>query len=147
MFTKYRESKAYNLIQVLIYLFIYFCFLGPPSWPMEVPKLGVESELQLPTYSTATAKQHPCCVCTLHHSSQQYRIANPLSAVRDRTGILMYTSQIHFCCTTMGTPTSTILKSCLVQSHWPRFWSVKSSLTIIMNFKNLEISIEVFVYT
>ena len=30
-------------------------FLGPHSWSMEVPRLGVESELQLPAYTRATA--------------------------------------------------------------------------------------------
>ena len=33
-----------------------FCFvLGPHSWHMEVPRLGVKSEQQLPVYTTATA--------------------------------------------------------------------------------------------
>ena len=38
---------------------------------MEVPRLGVKSELQLPAYSTATATQDPSHVCNIHHSSQQ----------------------------------------------------------------------------
>ena len=37
---------------------------------MEVPRLGVESELQLPVCATATATQCPSHVCDLHHSSQ-----------------------------------------------------------------------------
>ena len=37
--------------------FFSFCFLGPHSWHMEVPRLRVESELQLPAYTTATATQ------------------------------------------------------------------------------------------
>ena len=40
------------------YLFI-FAFSGPHSRPMEVPRLGVELELQLLAYTTATATQ-PC---------------------------------------------------------------------------------------
>ena len=32
---------------------------------MEVPRLGVESELQLPTYTTATAKSELSHVCDL----------------------------------------------------------------------------------
>ena len=45
---------------VFIYIFILiFCFLGPPPWHMEVPSLGVELELQLPAYSTATALLDP----------------------------------------------------------------------------------------
>ena len=35
--------------------FVFFCFLRLHPWYMEVPRLGVESELQLLAYSTATA--------------------------------------------------------------------------------------------
>ena len=41
--------------------FIFFCcfclfvFLRPHPWHMEGPRLGVELELQLPAYTTATA--------------------------------------------------------------------------------------------
>ena len=31
---------------------------------MEVPRLGVESELQLPVYTTATATKDPSRICT-----------------------------------------------------------------------------------
>jgi len=80
------------------------CFLGPHPWHMDVPRLGVESKLQLPAHATATAMQDPSRVCNLHHSSQQCWILNPPSEPRDRTRNLMITSQMHFCCTTMGTP-------------------------------------------
>ena len=40
----------------------------------------------------------------LHHSSRQRWIINPLSEARDRTCILMVLSQIHFRCSTTGTP-------------------------------------------
>ena len=43
-------------------------------------------------------------VCDLHHSSWQFRILNPLSEARDRTIVLMDTSQICFCWARMGTP-------------------------------------------
>ena len=62
---------------------------------MDVPRLGVELELQLPANATATADIS--CVCELHHSSQQRWILNPLSKARDRTHILMDTSRIHYC--------------------------------------------------
>ena len=58
---------------------------------MEVPRLGATSELQLPAYTTATAMPDLTCVCTLHHSSQQQWILNPLSEVRD-TGWGCYSS-------------------------------------------------------
>ena len=41
---------------------------------------------------------------SLHHNSGQHQILNPLSEARDRTGNLMVPGQIHFCCTTTGTP-------------------------------------------
>ena len=71
---------------------------------MEVPRLGVESELQLPAYTTATAMQDLSLVCDLHHSSQQHWILNPWSEARGRTRVLMDTSWICFCCVMIGTP-------------------------------------------
>ena len=34
---------------------------------------------------------------SLHHSSQQRQILNPLSETRDQTYVLMVTSQVHLC--------------------------------------------------
>ena len=66
---------------------------------MEIPRLGVELELQLLTYTTATATAtwDLTHVCDLHHSSLQRWILNPLSEARDRTHVLMDTSQVHYC--------------------------------------------------
>ena len=72
--------------------FIYFLklkkkiggFLGLYPWHMEIPRLGVKSELQLLAYTAATATQDPGRVCTLHHSSWQHWIPDPLSKARDR---------------------------------------------------------------
>ena len=58
---------------------------------MEVPKLGVQLELQLPAYTTATAISDPSHSWDLYHSWQQYQILNPLSEIRDQTHILMDT--------------------------------------------------------
>ena len=71
---------------------------------MEVPRLEVQSELQLPAYSTATATQDPSHVCDLHQSSRHRWILNLLSEARDQTRNLIVTSQIRFRCTTIGTP-------------------------------------------
>ena len=59
---------------------------------MEVPRVEVESELQLPAYTTDTATPDPNCVCDLHCNSHQYQILNPLSKARNQTCILMGTS-------------------------------------------------------
>ena len=71
---------------------LFFFFLEGGN--MEVPRLGVESELQLPTYARATATWDPSRLCDLYHSSQQHRIPDPLSKARDRTHNLMVTSRI-----------------------------------------------------
>ena len=60
----------------------------------EVPRLGVESELQLPVYATTTATQDPKLICNLHHSSRQCQILNPLSKAKDQTHVLMDASQV-----------------------------------------------------
>ena len=78
-----------------MYVFI-FVFLGLHPQHMEVPRLGVESELQLLAYPTATAVQDPSRVCDLHHSLRQCQILNPLSEARDGTRILMDPSWVHY---------------------------------------------------
>ena len=71
-----------------------FVFLGPHPWHMEVPKLGVKSELQLLAYTTATATSDLSSICDLYYNLRQYWILNPLSEARDQTCILMDTSQV-----------------------------------------------------
>ena len=61
---------------------------------MDVSRLGVESELQLPAFATAPAMRDLSNVCDLHHSFWQHRILNPLSKARDGTLILMDTSPV-----------------------------------------------------
>ena len=64
---------------------------------MEVPRLGVESELQqLLAYTIAAATRDPSRTCDLHHSSWQCRILNPLSKAREQTCILMDTSWVPY---------------------------------------------------
>jgi len=71
---------------------------------MDVPRLGVQSELLLPAYTRATAMPDPSRICDLHHCSWQHWILNPMSKVRDRTRNLMVPSRICFLCAMMGTP-------------------------------------------
>ena len=61
---------------------------------MQVPRLGVESELQLQAYATAIATRDSSHVCNLRHSSWQHQFLNPLSKARDQTRILMDTSRV-----------------------------------------------------
>ena len=73
---------------------IFFFFIGLHLWYMEVPRLGVESELQLLAYDTTTAMQDPILICDLCFSLEQHQILNPLRKARDRTCILRDTSQV-----------------------------------------------------
>ena len=90
-------------------LFVCFAFLGPYLWHIEVPRLGLELELQLPAYTTAMTMQAMSHVCDLHCSSLQRQILNTLSEARDRTHILMNPHQFCYHQATMGTPTYVIL--------------------------------------
>ena len=63
---------------------------------MEVPRVVVKSELQLPTYTTAKTTPDPSRICELHHSSWQRQVLEPLSEARDQTHVLRDPSQIHY---------------------------------------------------
>ena len=71
---------------------------------MQVPSLGVDKELQLLAYATATAMPNLSYVCDLHHSSWQHQILNPLSETRDQICVLVDTSQVCYCGAITGTP-------------------------------------------
>ena len=89
---------------VFVFVFVFFIFLGLHPLHMEVPRLGVQSELQLSASTPATAMRDPSCACDLHHCSGQCQILNPLSKARDHTRNLVVPSQICFRCAMMGTP-------------------------------------------
>ena len=103
---KHRSLLVIKIIfikTVLVYTVFFFCLfvcfvlfpiLWPQPWHMELPRLGVQSELQLLSYATATATWNLSHFCDLQHSSRKRRILNPLSKARDRTCLLMDTSQI-----------------------------------------------------
>ena len=65
-----RTTHTVPLSRMLFSFFV--LFLGLHLQHMEVPRLGVESELQLP--ATATATPDPSHVCTLRCSWWQHQI-------------------------------------------------------------------------
>ena len=79
---------------------------------MEVPSLGVEWELQLPAYTTATARHDRSHVCDIHYTTAH----SLLSDARNGTYIFTDTSQTRFCCATMGTPIKTFRVSLTICS-------------------------------
>ena len=73
---RHQETPRISFFSLFLFWVVFFCccfvflsFFKPHPRYTEVPRLGVESELQLPTYTTATATQDLSYVCNLHHSS------------------------------------------------------------------------------
>ena len=96
MCVDYKEKADHFLRDsVRVFFCLFVCFLWPHPHHMEVPTIGIKSALQLPAYATGT--QDPSRVCSLHHSSWQCQILNPLSEARDRAHILMDPSWLHYC--------------------------------------------------
>ena len=119
LFKKSRMNSQSNV--TFWFCFFVFCFLvffgsfvilGLYLRHMEIPKLGIELELQLPAYTTGTAARDLSQFCNLHHSSQQCRILSLL--IKDRnwtlaTSWLLIGFINHWA--TMGTPHSDFLLS------------------------------------
>ena len=80
---------------ILRYFILIFCFLGLHLLHMEVPRLGVQLELQMLAYTTAAAMPDPSHICDLYHSTWQRCILNTLSEARDRTLNLVVTDWVH----------------------------------------------------
>ena len=81
-------------------------FLGPRPRHMDIPRLGVKSEL--PAYTTATATWDPSLIFDLHHSSQRHQSLTHWA----RPGIEPTSSRMLVgfanCWATMGTPLSSL---------------------------------------
>ena len=69
---------------------------------MEVPTLGVKSELQLLAYTTAIASQVGASFSTKTAAQGKHQILKSMSKARGQTHILMDISWIPFCCATSG---------------------------------------------
>ena len=100
VFERFESVCPFLFIRGSRFGFLFFCLFRA----MEVPRLGVKSELHQQAYTTAIAMPDLSHICDLHHSSQQRQILNPLSKVRDRTCVLMETSQIRYHGATTGIP-------------------------------------------
>ena len=95
--TQYCKSiltQRFNVIPIKILAGFFFFLRAIYQWHMEVLRLEVKLELQLPAYTTATATRNPRHICDLYQSSWQRQILNPLSEDRDQTHIFMDTSWV-----------------------------------------------------
>ena len=104
---------------------VLFSVLGPHPQHREVLRLGVESELQLPTYTTATALWDLSRNCYLHHSSRHYQILNPLSEAREQTCVLMDPGQIHNLLSHDGRAQDSVFKEQMTVDAKPASWVLK----------------------
>ena len=93
------------------------------SWHMEVPRLGVESELLLPAYTTATAMPDPSHICDLHHSSGQWWILNPLSEARIKPATSWFLARF-----VSTAPWRELLRASISDSLLTPWWESLSSL-------------------
>ena len=106
-------NQAFNFLFNCVILFFFFFFFlllvfRAAGSTQGSSQAGVKLELQQTAYTTVTAMLDPIHICSLHHSSRQHQILNPLNKARAQTRILMDTSQVCYCWGTMGTPTSSI---------------------------------------
>ena len=83
-----RKTLLINLRYSKQYIYSFFSPSMLHLQQIEVPRLGAESELQLPAYATAAAIKDLSFVCVLCHSSWQRQILNPLIEARHWTCIL-----------------------------------------------------------
>ena len=101
---KFAKASGSSMVsehsQTLCLQVIFFFFFQTHSWHVEIPRLGVQSELQLLVYATTTATQDLSHVYYLHHSLQPCWILNSLSKARDRTCVLMLVRFINHWATT-----------------------------------------------
>ena len=95
----FLHSLANSFLHIPLWVFwflwvfvFFFGFLGLHLRHMEVPRLRVETELQLRASTTAAATWDLSCICDLHCNPWQHWILNPLREARDRTCILVDTS-------------------------------------------------------
>ena len=118
---------------ILFYFSLFLSFLGSHPWHMEVLRLGLSSELQLPAFTTTTAMWDLSCVCDPYHRSQQRQILNPLSEARDQTHNLVVPSRIHWPLSHDGNSWKAVLKWRILHVflRWvirkqDEFWRLKS---------------------
>ena len=99
MFCQFLLSS--QVTQLFIYMYIYpfshiIIIIGGGLQHMEVPRVGGESELPLPAYTTATATPDLSRDCDRPYSLQQHQILNPPSKAKDHIHILMDTSRVRY---------------------------------------------------
>ena len=108
------QKNTLQMFRDEIFIFFFFFFFGVWSHPryIEVPRLGIESELKLLAYAIATAMPDLSHISNLHPSSWKQWILThwagsgikPTSSWILATHTIRDTSQVWYCWDSMGTP-------------------------------------------
>ena len=64
--TGFKRKGDRSTCNTLFIFFIFFFFLESHLQHMKIPRLRVQSELQLPAYATVTATRDLSGICSLH---------------------------------------------------------------------------------
>ena len=128
-----RWENKNAVILSLVYLLIYL-FLGPHPWHLEVPGLGVSSELHLPAYATVTQHQIWAASVTYTTSHGQCRILNPLRRDSDQTCVLMDTPRVRFLWVRKGTLQLVIVNPVVAQQKQIRLVSMRMWVWSLASF-------------
>ena len=98
-------------------MFFFFPFSGLHLYQMEIPRPGVESQLQMPAYTTAVAMQDWRLAFNRRHSSQQHQILNPLSKARNQIHILLGISGVHNPLSQNGNSQNSVIYASHLRGH------------------------------
>ena len=110
---------------VLLFVCLFVCSGGLHLWRMEVPKVGVESELQL----LATAMPDPSRIWDVLCSSPQCWMLSPLS--RDQIHNFMDTSHVPFLNHNRNSPFAQALYES-VYCIFPKLWVCGSQIPCLL---------------
>ena len=128
-----------------IYMFI-FCFLGLHPSHVEVPRLEVESELQVPAYAIATAAQDPSHVCDL--TATLWSLTHWARPGMEHTSSWILVRFIT-CWATMGTPHICFRQTEILSFHlkiysWIKYSSTEFISLLITTATSLQTSLKYF---
>ena len=119
---KFRNVYLSVLENILILTFCFLFSSVPAAYGTSQARGWIRDAAAGICHSHSNARSELCL--WLHHSSWQRWILNPLSRARDRTHVLIDTSQIHFCWATTGTPQNNFLS---LFFGWISFFIKKAS--------------------
>ena len=127
------QSDSGSQVSAFIYLFLIFfliLFLGPNLWHMEVPRLGLEPELQLLASTTPQPQQGQIQAASATYISAYGKAGSLIGKFKNQTHIFTDIGRIYFHFATMGTPLSALKQN---KTKQPVFSNSKKKKKILLN--------------